>query len=158
MRVSGTPLGGFYGVSLGCSLNKKLIHYMTLQFIGEIRDTLTRYKTIEDTLQWCALGFLGWLVCPHASVIFGSFSIICLDTCCVIRCLLWLWLLFVSIACVIGVAVLCLIHSAFLSFLPQLVCVWRVLGSLFTMKANPSLGPCFEPSSIHNQVSNVLPN
>jgi len=26
----------------------------------------------------------------HVSVIFGSFSIICLDTCCVIRCSLWL--------------------------------------------------------------------
>gem|GEM_PF-3117471 len=51
MRVSETPLGGFYGISLSCSLNKKLIHYMTLQFIGEIRDTLTRYKTIEEFVE-----------------------------------------------------------------------------------------------------------
>jgi len=37
----------------------------------------------------------------HVSVIFGSFSIIFLGTCCVIRCLLWL--LFISIACAVGV-------------------------------------------------------
>ena len=41
----------------------------------------------------CALGLFGWFVGHHASTTLGSFSIIFLGTCCVIRCLLWLSLL-----------------------------------------------------------------
>ena len=51
----------------------------------------------------------------YVSVIFGSFSIIFFGTCCWVKCLLWLYPLFASIACIVGVAVLCLIRSGFLS-------------------------------------------
>ncbi len=78
-------------------------------------------------------------VCLHASVTFGSFSIIAFGTCCCVVCLS-LWLLFMGIACIISIASWRLIINHPFSFLPQLVCVWRVLGSLFTMKANSSLG------------------
>ena len=50
----------------------------------------------------CALGLFEWFAVPHASVTFGSFSMVCLCACC------WVFV-------VVGVSVLCLIHGAFLS-------------------------------------------
>jgi len=69
-----------------------------------------------QTYCWSAFWVcLGWFAVPHASVTFGSFSIVFLGTCCCFGCLLWLYPLIMSIAYIDGVVVLCLIQSGFLS-------------------------------------------
>jgi len=62
-----------------------------------------------------------FLVSFYVSVTFSNFSMICLGTCCVVRCLLWLWLLFMSIACIVGVAILCLCSWCLISLVVKII-------------------------------------